>query len=364
MTAGNLKNKLSLLLVVLFLLFTATACIPEATSVFVSMAQPGTTADGVDYDKNDILVAEYDGGTNTASGWLTAFDGEWYGLTDKGHNLAAFSFNEMVIPLDLIVSAEPNSAAGTEMEIFLTFEQNRARVPGVTDFIYGQDIAKFNVASPELFSPVDADYSYEMFFDGSDVGLTTATEKLDGISVWTPEYYDFFSSNVEMPFDCHAAVIFLSTRGNYRVSPTPEGNALVGGGSDVLAFCATNTGADTAGFWFRVFDSDDAGIWPHQTITSLDVWMLDYTVNPNSVGETLETSIGFFFTPRRPFTGNGGAVTGGTSDLFVGVSDGVNSGVEGPYLNFNDDSNNNTLPAVNGVVEGIGIFDFPFTSVP
>lgn len=359
MIAGNLKSKLPLLLVGLFLLLTVTACIPEANGVFVSMAQPGTTADGVDYDRNDILFADYDQNTSTSTGWVTAFDGEWYGLTDKGHNLGAFSFNEMVIPTDILFSVEPNPTE-TEMEIFLTFEQNRARVPGVADYIYGQDIAKFNVVAPDPFSPVDADYTYEMFFDGSDVGLTTGTEKLDGISVWTPAYYDVFSNNVEIPFDCHAAVIFLSTRGNYRVSPTPEGDDLVGGGSDVLAFCATNTGPDTAGFWFRVFDSDDAGIWPHQTITSLDVWALDYEMSANNAGTTLETSIGFFFTPRRSFTVDG-AAAGDTSDLFAGISDSVNSGVEGPMMNFNDGS---TFPAVNGVVEGIGIFDFPFTSVP
>ncbi|HMT20504.1 MAG TPA: hypothetical protein PKE20_04535, partial [Promineifilum sp.] len=99
---------------------------------------------------------------------------------------------------------------------------------------------------------------------------------------------------------------------------------------------------------------------PHQTITSLDVWALDYNFNANSVGDTLETSIGFFFTPRRSFTVDG-AAAGGTSDLFVGISDSVNSDVEGPMMNFNDGS---TFPAVNGVVEGIGIFDFPFTSAP
>lgn len=365
MIIRNSKTTLMLLLAGLLVMLVATACgVPNAEGLFVNMNRPGTTADGLDYDTNDILLSSLDEDTGAAGGWVVAFDGEWYGLNDRRHNLEAFSFNEMILNDNLIDSVGPDDA-NYEMELYLSFEQNRTRVPGIAERAYGQDIIKLNVTSPEPFSPVDADYSYQMFFDGSDVGLTTMAEKLDGISVWAPAYYDGINIDVAVPYDCPAAVIFLSTRSNYRVSPTPDGGDLTGVGSDVLAFCATNTGVDTAGFWFRVFDSQAAGIQPRQAITGLDVWGLEY-LGDDGDPNTPEFNVGFFFTPRRDFTAldlNGGPVAGGPSDLFGAGTSGTEYGVEGPLANFNL-GGDGAPPAVNGLVESIGIFDFPFTSAP
>lgn len=341
----------------LFLL-AAAACVPETAGIFVGMDQPGATADGLDYDANDIIFIEDPNVTNNVPAWITVFDGEWYGLSDEDHDLSAFSFNELIFPFDITGSAGP-AGADEEMEIYLSFEQNRARVPGIPGHVLGQDIVKFNATGPDVFAPNDAgEYSYEMFFDGSDVGLTKAGEKVDGISVWPAEYYNNLTNDVALPYDCNAGVIFLSTRGSYRVSPTPDGDHLIGDGSDVLAFCAFNTGPDTAGFWFRVFDGSEADLKPRNAITSLDVWALGID-NTNADAGTLGVDMAFFFTPRKPFTAHGGAVSGQLSDLFVGITDAGATYIEGPGFNFND---GNDVPPVNGLVENVAVFEFPFTN--
>ena len=238
-------------------------------------------------------------------------------------------------------------------ELYLSFEANRARVPGITGWVYGQDIVKFTVNAP-----TPDGYAYEMFFDGSDVGLTTMGEKVDGISVWPPEYYETLPNDVELPANCNAAVIFLTTQGRYRVS-NYQGGTLTGDGSDVLAFCATNIGDDTAGFWFRAFDGSEANIKPPNAMTGLDVWGVNMSslMSPNDSGN-YPGGISFFFTPRMPFSGideNGDTIYGGPGQLFAGISVLDAHAIYGPLQDFNVDGD---FPAVNGILENISVLDF------
>lgn len=342
-----------LVLVSLILLIGAVGCVPTEAGVWVSMDAEGTTADGVSYDMNDILFVDTEAATPA---WTTVFDGEEVGLNDKKHNIHAFSFNEAVFNFDdLITSSAP------AMELFLTFEANRAWVPGIPNRVYGQDIVKYTgpVSTGTTVDPLA--YSYEVFFDGSDVSLTTLSEKLDGISVWTPEYYDLITANdIEIPFDCPAAVIFVSTRGNYRVSNNLGGH-LVGDGSDVLAFCATNTGPDTAGYWLRVFDSSLAEVNPSGAISGLDVWAMDPTMTTVDDAGNADIGVVFFFTSRKPFSGldDGDAtIEGEPNDLFIGAGMVDDAAIEGPFFNFDEGIE---IPPVNGPVDSLSVFDFMFT---
>lgn len=345
-----------LALVSLLLLIGAVGCVPTEAGVWVSMDEVGITDDGLVYDMNDIIFFD----TEAVSGeWITVFDGEEFGLNDKKHNIHAFSFNEAVFNLDDIF---PTTAP--EMELFLTFEANRAWVPGIPNRVYGQDIVKYTgpASTGTTITTLDpVDYTYEVFFDGSDADLTTMSEKLDGISVWTPEYYDIITaSDIEIPYDCPAAVIFVSTRGNYRVSNNLGGH-LVGDGSDVLAFCATNTGPDTAGYWLRVFDSSLAEIDPPGAISGLDVWFIDTEMTTADDAGNADIGTAFFFTSRKPFSGldeSDGMLEGEPNDLFIGAGLPDDSAIDGPYFNFNDGIE---VPAVNGLVDSISIFDFVFT---
>lgn len=354
MNARHGSKYFGLVLVSLILLIGAVGCIPVEAGVWVSMDAEGVTDDAVAYDKNDIIFIDTEA---VSPAWMTIFDGEEVGLNDRKHDIHAFSFNEAIFNVDDLIT----TSTSTDMELFLTFEANRAKVPGVDAWIYGQDIVKYT-GPASTGTPVDPlDYTYEVFFDGSDASLTTLSEKLDGISVWTPEYYDIITANdIEIPIDCPAAVIFVSTRGNYRVTDNLGGH-LVGDGSDVLAYCATNTGPDTAGYWLRVFDSSFAEIDPPGAVSGLDVWMIDTTLTTSNDAGNADVAVAFFFTSRKPFSGldqSDIVFEGVPNDLFIGMGLPDDSAIEGPYMNFDDGIE---APAVNGPVDSISIFDFMFT---
>ncbi|CUS06240.1 exported protein of unknown function [Candidatus Promineifilum breve] len=340
MLANKPKLVLQLILISAFLLVFAAGCEPDVLGLFVSMSDEGTTEDGVVYDENDILFLDEE---SDPAFWSTVFDGEAYGLNDEKHAIGAFSFNETIFYNPDAAVNEPG-----EMELYLSFQANRAWVPGISDRVQGQDIVHF-------YTPDGIEYNYDLIFDGSDVDLTNGTEKIDGFSFWPPEYYDLFVPDVDLPYDCSAGVIFISTRGSYRVSADhlPNGH-LKGNGSDLLAFCATNLGWDTAGFWFRVFESSQAEIFPRSVITAVDVFALD----PNWVnaggpdGGNLDVDLYFFFAVRNAFTSNGGS--GGPSQLFVGGVEDGNYGTVGPIIDFNDSD----LPALNGTITAMSMLDF------
>lgn len=351
MISRNRKPMIVLGLMAMLLLVAATACYPDVLGFYVSMVKAGTTEDGLAYDTNDILfVNPYD----STPQWFKVFDGDATGLTPK-HNIQAFSFNELIFNETFITGAGADVTG--PIQLYLTFSQNQIKVPGITGNVYGQDIVQFNGDYD------DGDwlsYDYSLLFDGSDVGLTTKGEKLDGISVWPPEYYDLLPlDDIELPYDCNAGVLFLTTQGAYRV-PDNQGGFLIGDGSDVLLFCAVNLGSDTAGFWFRAFDGSDAGFTPRNAGFGVDVWALEFAPTVTEDAGDLDLNIVFFFTPKKAFSSND--VTGGQpSQLFVGGNISGYDGVEGPFYDFNSGID---VPAVNGVVDSVGVFDWPFTTPP
>lgn len=346
MFAKNPKLVLQLVILSALVLIAATGCSPEVFGLFVTLADEGTTEDGVYYDENDILYYDY---LSNPTAWGTLFDGEWYGLDDEHHAIGAFSFNELILH-------EPDAAsvdAPGEMELYVSFQANRAWVPGISQRVYGQDIVRF-------YTPDGYDYNYELLFDGSDMDLTKETEKIDAFSFWPPEYYDLFADDFNLPYDCNAGVIFVSTRGAYRVSADhlPNGH-LKGNGSDVLAFCATNLGWDTAGFWFRVFESAQADLYPRSVITSIDTFYFEPNwVDGGPDGGNLDVDMAFFFAVRKPFTSD--SASGGQSQLFVGGVEDGDYGTQGPFFDLNDPG----VPALNGSVDAMSVFDFVYPLAP
>lgn len=349
MLARNPKIVLQLLLVSALLLVAAVACEPDVAGLFVLMADPGTTEDGLDYDENDVLFYDPDA---TNPGWGTLFDGEWYGLNDDKHALGAFSFNEYIL------YHSPDAAtvdAPGELELYFSLQANRAWVPDIPIRVQGQDVIRF-------YTPNGWDYEYELMLDGSDIDLTKETEKIDGLSVWPMEYFNILAPDVDLPYDCYGGVYFISTRGNYRVSSDQMGGSqLIGSGSDVLAFCATNTGEDTAGYWFRVFQSKEADMFPRSVMTSIDVFYLEPEVvnRANDYGN-FPVNIAFFFTARNPFTSHGEFFNGNVSELFLGAVEHPDHYVLGPVWNLNDPG----VPALNGTVTGLGVFEHMEPYVP
>lgn len=320
------------LVVALVLTAQLVAADPYVESVAVSAAAAGTTDDGVVYDTNDILVRETAVYTETAvnvaaTGWYTLFDGDAYGLSPK-HAINAFSISASEVPGSVC-------GLGCVDAIYMSFTQDAIAVPEISPKVQGEDVVVFE---PDIISAVEGG-DYSLYFDGSDVGLTTTAEKIDGLDVWG----DVGPAEVEFPYDCSAGILFISTQGAYRV-PAANGGSLVGEGNDVLIFCATNLGWDTAGFWFRGFDAADQG-WPNgarNAISGLDIAQL-ITYVPGEQEEN-ETALLFFtFTVKKSF--NVPNVSSGPSEI-LGYP-GCEFDVFGPIDDLNE-----TWPALNGAVAG------------
>ncbi len=94
--------------------------------------------------------------------------------------------------------------------------------------------------------------AFSLFFDGSDVGLNNKTqEKIDGLHILP-------GSESPVGAGC-IAYLLVSTQGPGRVTNGPAPGFRFGG-EDVLGFCATNLGADTAGVWHMVLDGSAEGM--------------------------------------------------------------------------------------------------------
>uniref|UniRef100_UPI0035B41063 hypothetical protein n=1 Tax=Promineifilum sp. TaxID=2664178 RepID=UPI0035B41063 len=101
--------------------------------------------------------------------------------------------------------------------------------------------------------------NFSLYFDGSDVGLTTAGERIDAV-------YVLEVRDTPAAYSC-ARMALISTVGAYRV-PDGAGGWLSGGGEDVLAFCGSRFGADTAGTWFPYHDGSAEGL-PRNALIAL-----------------------------------------------------------------------------------------------
>jgi hypothetical protein len=308
----------------------------ETDVVAVSATEAGVTDDGVEYDAYDIVAREttYTVTTSSATSyWYILFNGETFGLGTK-HVIDAFSIN---------AEEEVGSACGLYCvdAIYMSFKQDAIPVPGIMGKVQGEDIVAFEPGgSGDTSVNTVVTGTFSLYFDGSDVGLTTRAEKIDGLDVWNVSIVD-----VQFPEDCSAGILFISTQGAYRV-PAANGGSLVGDGSDVLIFCATNLGSDTDGFWFRGFDASDEG-WPGANKNSL--YGLDvsgfFTIDEQEEDEAAE--LGFHFVVKN--TLNVPSAFGGPSEIF-GFSD-CGGDVFGPIDDLNE-----TWPALNGTVAG---FDEP-----
>jgi len=106
--------------------------------------------------------------------------------------------------------------------------------PGASLSFTDADILKLTVEA-------NGQYLYQMHFDGSDVGLTTANEDIDAFA-FLPD-----------------GSIVLSTVGTFAV-PGPSGTALTGAGEDLLRFIPTSLGSTTSGQWAIYFDGSDVGL--------------------------------------------------------------------------------------------------------
>jgi len=171
-----------------------------------------TTLPGVGKVRDED-IASYEPSTGT---WSRVFDGSDVGV--GGTDINAFAF----LP---------------DGSIVMSFNSSSFSIPGLTGGPEGttvreQDLVRFIPAT----LGASTSGSWEFYFDGSDVGLTTSGEDIDAVHVGA------------------GGEIYISTIGNPGVSGWSGLRD-----EDVLIFNPTSLGAATAGTWDLLYDMSDVG---------------------------------------------------------------------------------------------------------
>lgn len=194
---------------------------PVPTAVFMSVNRKGTTDDGVAFNPNDILKRD-------GSGWSKWFDGTSAGLLPSGR--ASHDIDALWIE---------DEAAGS---FVAGFTKNGRSVPGITRNVNNTDLVRWNGSS------------FSFYFDGADVGLTRSQEGIDGLHILP-------GGTTALPGDSAscARYLLISLQGNGTVTG-PTGQSLKVRGEDVLGFCATSLGENTAGTWNLVLNGHAEGM--------------------------------------------------------------------------------------------------------
>ena len=177
---------------------------PNAPAAVINLSSSSNgTVSGLSYKDEDIL--SYTG----SSGWSMLFDGSDVGVG----NTDVDAFHLMA-----------------DGSILMSFDKpiNLSTLGLVAD----ADIVKF---TPNQLGNTTSG-SFSLYFDGSDVELTTANEDIDAIAL-----------------DASGNLV-LSTLGSFSVL------GLSGADEDLFRFAATSLGSNTSGSWSLLFDGSDVAL--------------------------------------------------------------------------------------------------------
>ncbi|MBD2359252.1 hypothetical protein H6G41_32495 [Tolypothrix sp. FACHB-123] len=242
---------------------------PQSTSFF-SLSGSGTVG-GVAFDDEDILAY------NRSTGkWAMYFDGSDVGLSSR--NLQDFHINQ-----DGSILFSLNSSLN---------------LTGVGR-VEKQDIVKFTPTS----TGNTTSGSFELYFDGSDVGLSKSDEAIDGIA---------FTRDGKL---------VISTTGKFSVPG--NGDNIKGNDEDLIAFESTSLGANTAGTWTLFFQGADVGL----TQSSEDI-----------DGVWIDRNNKLYLTTKGAFQVTD--VSGDGGDILTFTPTGLGSTTSGKYSPFLDNVDN------------------------
>jgi hypothetical protein len=193
---------------------TATVTPPSSNRPLYLSLSEGQTVGTVTAADEDILKF-------TGQVWSIFFDGSDVGLSAV--DLTAFA----ILDPDSILMAFSSSVT----------------LNGIV--VTPQDVVRFDATS--LGNSTTGTFS--MYFDGSDVGLTTAEESIDALDV------------IAGPW------VLISTTGNASVT------GLTGNDEDLLGFSPSSLGSFTSGTWAMGFDGSDVGLGDtaDEDVDALDV---------------------------------------------------------------------------------------------
>ncbi|MDG2113544.1 MAG: PKD domain-containing protein, partial [Actinomycetota bacterium] len=175
--------------------------------VYVSSTQSGTVG-AIAYSEEDVLSYDSSDGT-----WSMFFDGSDVGLPGNGGR-----------NLDAVTLLDDGS--------MLLSTGRDGTLDGVGDFA-GTDVLRF---VPSSLGATTAG-SFELYFDGSDVGLSERDENIDAVHLL---------ANGDL---------IISTEVSVSVPGISNGTS-----SDLLRFTPTSLGAVTAGTWSLHLDASDVGL--------------------------------------------------------------------------------------------------------
>lgn len=232
-----------------------------------------TTVPGVGSVADEDVVS-YDPATGT---WALYFDGSDVGL--GGTDVKALHVLEggnLVLSFDSTTFSVPGLIGGPS---------------GTT--VEDRDLVIFSFTS----SGANTAGSFSFVFDGSDVGLTTSSEDIDGV-------YEFPGGGLA-----------ISTLGN------PSVTGVSGADEDILLFSATQYGSTTAGTWSHYFDGSDVGF---STSSSEDLNALTFENGVDllfsCVGTWSAAGGGGADEDVGRFSGTFGAATSGSASLQLDLS--------------------------------------------
>ncbi|MCB8928440.1 MAG: ExeM/NucH family extracellular endonuclease [Ardenticatenaceae bacterium] len=214
---------------------TATPTTPPTAGdvIYVSSSTNGNVG-GIAFADEDILAFD----VNTAV-WSLAFDGSDVGLTSSSHDVDAFHFL-------------------SDGSLLLSFTGS-VSITGVGN-VDDSDLVRFVPTS--LGSNTSG--SFEMYFDGSDVGLTTNGEDIDGIAITA------------------SGDLLISTTSGFTVP------GVSGQDEDILRFSATSLGSNTSGSFELYFDGSDVGLNNSSSEDVLGIWL------DSASGDIYLTTLGNF----------------------------------------------------------------------
>jgi len=158
-------------------------------------------------------------GVSMANEDIVAYDGAAYSLFFDGSDVGLSSAT-----IDAFAVVGPN-------QILLSFTEARS-VAGISGTVDDSDIVRFTATS--LGSTTAG--SFEMYFDASDVGLSTSDEDVDAVEL-LPD-----------------GRLVMSALGSFSVTGAS------GAGHDLIVFTPTSLGSTTAGTWAMYFDGSDVGL--------------------------------------------------------------------------------------------------------
>jgi hypothetical protein len=192
--------------------------VTKITQYFVSSSS-NSKVDKIRFNDEDILV--YDLATDT---WAIYFDGSDVGVGKT--DVDAFSMRD-------------------DGSILMSFV-HPVHFPAPLGTVDDSDIVRF---IPTQLG-TDTVGTFELYFDGSDVGLETGNEDIDAIG---------FTSDGRL---------LISTYGTVNVPGVSNAKD-----EDILAFTITSTGANTQGTWALYFDGSDVQLTNgSEDVTSLYVY--------------------------------------------------------------------------------------------